>query len=1027
MWNADLAALSTEIAACVERHQSMGDVRELDRAVELCRASGRSPAALGNLASVLLGRFEARHARSDLDEAQSVLAALARSRPITMRQVAMLARMALYAYELDGDQAELERAIRLVRYGLANALPQDTALPDLNYVLGTALISRFELTAQVTDLDEALRAFRAAANSDTGSHRLGHLVNFVRQSRRRIELAAPPPDTGLAAAAIAAADEVATGFPDDHPVRGEMFQAAGVLLRYRYEATGDPTDLHESVRRLRQAVSLPVEKPEDHTARLVSLSAALLREFQTTGNRDLLTEAVEGNRQALTATPAGDHERPGRLNNLAAALRERTLYFNDLDALREAIELLRESVALAPDPQKRAVLMGTLGVALQDLYAHMREPDAADEAVACAREAVRLGAADRDDQRLALANAHTQKYLAHGDSADLAEALRLLRDLLEQLPAGSPVRNLCLAALGRAWQLEFERTGDLEALDRAITALGRAMRADPVTDVQRAGYRHWFAELLLVQHDRVRAIGPLRSAADAFAAAATDSADGPLARVLAASQWSAAAVRLDDWPRALEAARVAMSLLPEVASRRLARTDREHGITGLTGLAADVAACALQADDAGLAVRWLEQGRGVLLGQTLDTRSDVGELRRRHPGAAAQLAKLDEALATLDIAAAGSDQRHAMARQREVLLGEIRTLPGFAEFLLPPTLAQVHEWTSPGPVVLVNVSRYRCDALVLTGGTLVAIPLPGLTFADAARNADRFADALDASTEPGREHEGGQVITDILTWLDDTVTGPVLTRLACDGARVWWSPGGPLASLPLHAAGRPGNRVLDRVISSYTPTVRALGHARSAAARPIRSTGMMTVAVSEPDTAPPLPYAYKETATIGDLWSATALTGADATPDRVLDALGRHGYAHFACHGVHEPADPSASRLLLHDRPLTVLEVSRTHLPEARLAVLSACHTARGAPELADEALHLAGAFQLAGYPSVVATLWQVNDRMATRIALAFHTALAATGMPPAPDRTATVLHEVLHQFRDYPPSIWASWVHSGV
>lgn len=188
----------------------------------------------------------------------------------------------------------------------------------------------------------------------------------------------------------------------------------------------------------------------------------------------------------------------------------------------------------------------------------------------------------------------------------------------------------------------------------------------------------------------------------------------------------------------------------------------------------------------------------------------------------------------------------------------------------------------------------------------------------------------------------------------------------------------------------------------------------------------MTVAVPEPGDAPPLPYAYKETAAIGDLWSATAFIGADADPARVLDALGRHGYAHFACHGVHEPDDPSASRLLLHDRPLTVLEMSRTHLPEARLAVLSACHTARGAPALADEALHLAGAFQLAGYPSVVATLWQVNDMMATRIALAFHATLTATGMPPAPDRAATALHEVLHQFRDYPPSIWASWVHSG-
>ncbi|NBH08847.1 CHAT domain-containing protein, partial [Amycolatopsis sp. SID8362] len=231
-------------------------------------------------------------------------------------------------------------------------------------------------------------------------------------------------------------------------------------------------------------------------------------------------------------------------------------------------------------------------------------------------------------------------------------------------------------------------------------------------------------------------------------------------------------------------------------------------------------------------VCWLEQGRGVLLGQTLDTRSDLGELRRRAPHAATRLAELDRALATLDVAASGSDQRHATARKREDLLSEIRALSGFARFLLPPTLDQVHEWAGPGPVVVVNVSEIRCDALVLAGRTLTAIPLRELTFDDAADHADRFADALEAAHEPGREHEGGRVLADVLTWLDTTVTAPVLDRLDRDGARVWWSPGGPLTSLPLHAAGRPGRTVLDRVISSYTPTVRALGHARAAAGRP---------------------------------------------------------------------------------------------------------------------------------------------------------------------------------------------------
>lgn len=1027
MRNVDVAALSAEVVACVERYKATRDVQELDRAVELCRASGRGTGVLANLASVLLGRFEARGARSDLDEARTALATLARSGPITRHQGAMLARIAYYAYQLDDDEAELERAIDSARFCLAGADPDDVALPDLNYVLGAALATRFDRNGRVADLDDARDAARAAADSDTGSRRISHLVNFVRRSRHRIDLA-PPPDAALVEETIAAAGEAAAGFPADHPVRGEMFQVAGVLVRYRYDATGDPADARESVRLLRQAVSLPTDKPGDHADRLASLGAALLREFQATGNGDSLTEAVEDYRQALAATPPDDHGRRwSRSHNLAAALRERTLYFDDLDALREAIELLREAVALAHDQAGRAHAVSTLGIALQDLFSRTWEPGAAAEAVTRARESVQRDATGAEDQRIALANALTQKYQAYGDPGDLTEALDLLQRSLGRLPPGHPARGRCLNALGRGWRLEFERTDDLDALDRAITALGRAVRADPITEAERSQYRRSFAELLLVQHDRVRADGPLRSAAAAFAAAARDSADRPTARVRAASQWAAAAVRLDEWEQALEASRVAMSLLPEAASRRLARTDREYGIAQLAGVAADAAACALRADDAALAVRWLEQGRGVLLGQTLDTRTDLGELRGHQPELSARLSTLDEALATLDVAAGESDQRHAIARQREELLGEIRTLPGFAEFLLPPTLTRVHEWAGPGPVVLVNVSRYRCDALVLGGGTVTAIPLPGLTWDATVRNADRFADALDASTEPGREREGGQVIAEILTWLDDTVTAPVLDGLADDATRVWWSPGGPLASLPLHAAGRPGRAVLDRVISSYTPTVRALGHARSTAARPIRSTGLMTVAVPEPRDAYPLPYAYEESEKIRDLWSATALTGADATADRVLDALGSHSHAHFACHGLYEQGDPSASRLLLHDRPLSVLEISRTQLTDARLAVLSACHSARGAPDLADEAVHLAGAFQLAGYPSVVATLWQVNDRMASRIALAFHTALAATDMPPAPDRAAAVLHDVLQRFRDYPPSVWAGWVHFGV
>src|SRR5271155_5103814 len=82
-------------------------------------------------------------------------------------------------------------------------------------------------------------------------------------------------------------------------------------------------------------------------------------------------------------------------------------------------------------------------------------------------------------------------------------------------------------------------------------------------------------------------------------------------------------------------------------------------------------------------------------------------------------------------------------------------------------------------------------------------------------------------------------ILEILEWLWDVLAEPVLRRLGHDGLpaetgnwpRVWWCPTGILSLLPIHAAGyhrgdRLGDSVLERVISTYTSTIRALKHSR---------------------------------------------------------------------------------------------------------------------------------------------------------------------------------------------------------
>lgn len=181
----------------------------------------------------------------------------------------------------------------------------------------------------------------------------------------------------------------------------------------------------------------------------------------------------------------------------------------------------------------------------------------------------------------------------------------------------------------------------------------------------------------------------------------------------------------------------------------------------------------------------------------------------------------------------------------------------------------------------------------------------------------------------------------------------------------------------------------------------------------------------------PDPLALVEPAPVTDRHVAGDLLPAR---DRVLSELPHHAIAHFACHGTHDPADPDGGRLLLHDhrdRPLTVADLARVKLEHAELAYLSACATALNTNAvILDEAIHLTSAFQLAGFPHVVGTLWNVDDETALDLARDFYTALKdeRTGTFDT-TRAARALHDAVRRQRDlYPgtPSLWAAHLHAG-
>jgi hypothetical protein len=99
---------------------------------------------------------------------------------------------------------------------------------------------------------------------------------------------------------------------------------------------------------------------------------------------------------------------------------------------------------------------------------------------------------------------------------------------------------------------------------------------------------------------------------------------------------------------------------------------------------------------------------------------------------------------------------------------------------------------------------------------------------------------------------------------------------------------------------------------------------------------------------------------------------------------------------------------------------------DTTVAYLSACSTANHGTRYADEVLHLASAFQLAGFRHVIASLWQLDDDTAAEAARSFYRELPRT---PVADDAAVVLRKVTLRLRDqHPdrPELWAPLIHSG-
>ncbi|MFL4909146.1 CHAT domain-containing protein [Streptomyces sp. MMS24-I2-30] len=918
-----------------------------------------------------------------------------------------------------GDPADLLEGIARLRTAIGYVSDHPVG-HTLRVNLSALLLDHFDYFGDVSALHEAI------AGCDAALPRLDEQDRRVVATMRAealIVLAEHTRDASYVAQAVESVSRL--------PRAPAVLFVLGRALHQRHVLTDDHTALVEAASLLEESVRASPADDLNRLLRLNLLGDVLQRSAEHTGDESVRESAIGHLRAAVAGAPSTSALLLDFKVDLAAALRDRGRYTGDLAALREGVGLLHEVLAATPAGTRSwGNRCENYLIAVHDLIEQTDDIELLDQAVEIGRSARGRGSKDATVPLL-LGLLHHDRFLHSRLRTDLAQAVTEYTQVVESVPYGGSDHVAALGNLGRLWLTEHRFSGDPAALGRAVTALGSVVRASAPGTPRRGAAQINYGDALYAQYETNLDPGVLAAAGQAFHEAARTEEAQPIVRIRAARAWARTEAEAAHWRRARDAYAFAVGLLPLVVPRRLARPDQQRMLEELNGLAADAAASAVWANDPETAVRLLELGRGVLGGQVLQSRSDLSRLHEVAPELAGRLGEAFDRLAPSGhLLGAAADERHGLDIRLGRLLDEVRALPGFEDFLAPPELTDLLAATEDGPVVLINVSALRSDALIVGPAGVTVVELPGVTPDSVAQQADAFGTALAAATRPGPgETEAQTTVTRVLGWLWDFVAEPVLKRLGHTAApsgtppRIWWSPVGQLALLPLHAAGRfpDGATVLDRVVCAYTPTLRALRHAR---ARYVRAgDDLVVVAIGDAPGAKALRSTEREASRIAALTPATRLTGARATVDTVRAALATHASAHFACHATHDPDDPSAGHLLLHDGPLSVLDVSALDLSGVRLAVLSACETSLGTHRIPDEGLHLVSAFQLAGYPQVVGTLWQVNDHVARLVAVDLHQGIAAG------EDVATALHHAVRRCRErYPrtPTLWAAYLYSG-
>jgi CHAT domain-containing protein len=409
-----------------------------------------------------------------------------------------------------------------------------------------------------------------------------------------------------------------------------------------------------------------------------------------------------------------------------------------------------------------------------------------------------------------------------------------------------------------------------------------------------------------------------------------------------------------------------------------------------------------------------------------------------------------------DPAVVATAQARAGASQRQYLdaVNQIqRTNPSYASLVAvnPVDLVEARKRLEPKTLLLeyfpTDDELYIFVVTRTAGPMIRTVPIKR---ADLAKLVMQFREGLSSATEQSvlsrsargelwKDDGKPDFKTDIAPTKDaivrlyDALIAPVQAEVDSSD-RILIVPAGELYYLPFNALGKANpdgtlSFLIEKKSFAYFASADLLNAIAVTANVRNSAHGNPTstlLALGNPDGT--LPAASTEVSQLGRLFiGSSVFTGKDATVERVTTGGAKASYLHFATHGFINSLEPKESYLLLAGKPgrLSVKDLIEDNykltFSGTRLVTLSACETNIGGYDPSAVYSSLSRAFSKAGAPTVVASLWSVNDVSTRETMTTFYKQLAAGQLKAEALRRAQIA--TMRDPRFAHPYYWSAFI----